>query len=358
MQYHFHLERYKTPSSRYTCPQCGHGREFTRYVDDEGNHIDPTCGRCNREVNCGYHLTPSEFFTIHPEHPMNTYRRERVRSTPSAARVANPTPSHPTPTSYIDWSLVERFGGYNNAFVEFLCGLFDLPTIKRVCDRYAVGSYGRDAVFWQIDITGRVRSGKVMAYNPDTGHRNKAQHPRWMHNLERIEGYNLKQCLFGEHLLRLHPSLPVGLVESEKTAVIMAAVLPQFLWLATGGKGNFSRDRLRVLQGREVVIFPDIDGHQKWSEQAKSLDFCKSVKVSSILEDATPQEREAKIDIADRAVAMLERKRSQPDPIPQVVVTAYCPTHRLQMMVEDNPCIGALVDALELVVIDDDEDPF
>ena len=326
-------------------------------MDDEGNHIDPTCGRCNREVECGYHLTPSEFFTIHPEHPMNTYRRERVSSTPSAARASNPTP-HPKPTSYIDWSLVERFGEYNNAFVEFLCGIFDLPTIKQVCDRYAVGSYGRDAVFWQIDITGRVRSGKVMAYNPDTGHRNKAQHPRWMHNLERIEGYNLKQCLFGEHLLRLHPSLPVGLVESEKTAVIMAAVLPQFLWLATGGKGNFSRDRLRVLQGREVVIFPDIDGHQKWSEQAKSLDFCKSVKVSSILEDATPQEREAKIDIADRAVAMLERKRSQPDPIPEVVVTAFSPSHRLQRMREENEAIATLVDALELVAVDDDEEPF
>lgn len=52
-------------STRHTCPQCGHKKEFTLYVDERNVPIDESCGRCNRE-RCGYHLTPSEYFKEHP----------------------------------------------------------------------------------------------------------------------------------------------------------------------------------------------------------------------------------------------------------------------------------------------------
>ena len=50
------------------------------------------------------------------------------------------------------------------------------------------------------------------------------------------ESWTLTQCLFGEHLLKQYPKKVVALVESEKTAVICAGLMPRFLWLATGGK--------------------------------------------------------------------------------------------------------------------------
>ena len=61
----YQLQRYTGINSRHTCPNCGHPREFALYVDENGNPIDESCGRCNRE-KCGYHLPPSEFFKEHP----------------------------------------------------------------------------------------------------------------------------------------------------------------------------------------------------------------------------------------------------------------------------------------------------
>ena len=46
--------------------------------------------------------------------------------------------------------------------------------------------------------------------------------------------------LLGKYLLPLFPEKPVALVESEKTAIICAGLIPKFIWLATGGKSQRS----------------------------------------------------------------------------------------------------------------------
>ncbi|MEJ1730382.1 DUF6371 domain-containing protein, partial [Escherichia coli] len=112
------------------------------------------------------------------------------------------------------------------------------------------------------------------------------------------DGWELTQCLFGEHLLRQHPTRPVALVESEKTAVICSAFWPQYIWLATGGKSQLN-DRLQVLMGRKVVAFPDVDGYLEWKEKlsrVRGLD----IVVSDVLEkEATFEDRANHVDIAD-----------------------------------------------------------
>ena len=110
--------------------------------------------------------------------------------------------------------------------------------------------------------------------------------------------WELTQCLFGEHLLKQYPGKVVALVESEKTAVICAGLMPRFLWLATGGKSQIN-DRLLVLKGRKIVAFPDIDGYDEW--ERKLADYPElAVTLSPILQqNATKADREAHIDIAD-----------------------------------------------------------
>lgn len=83
-------------------------------------------------------------------------------------------------------------------------------------------------VFWQMDYQNRVRTGKIMLYNPATGKRIKEpyNHVTWVHSILHKEDYNLKQCFFGEHLLPEDKSRPVALVESEKTAIIASYYLP------------------------------------------------------------------------------------------------------------------------------------
>ena len=65
----YKLEPYKGPETRHVCPGCGRPKSFARYVDETGNDLDEKVGRCNREVKCGYHYTPSEYFRDHDIEP-------------------------------------------------------------------------------------------------------------------------------------------------------------------------------------------------------------------------------------------------------------------------------------------------
>ena len=299
----YHLEKYRTKASRHECPNC-HRHSFTYYVDDSGEPLDPTCGRCDHESSCGYHYPQKQFFQDHPD-------RKKKTEKPFIPTMQL-KPHLPKPLCTIPFEYVSRSASYNSTFVRFLCGLFDRqrldsPTIHRLGELYALGATRKqEVIFWQIDIQGRVRSGKIMKYGPD-GHRVKDEGGvNWVHSRMMKQGllpqdWELTQCLFGEHLLNWpeHRDKVVALVESEKSALIGAACFPNYVWLATGGKSQFSPDKMKVLKGRTIIMFPDVDGYQEWKKQAKALTFCKVV-VSDVLEkNVTAEEREARIDIAD-----------------------------------------------------------
>lgn len=88
---------------------------------------------------------------------------------------------------------------------------------------YNVGATTRiynAVVFWQVDIKGRIRTGKIMRYGND-GHRIKEDglvNFMWAHRMKSIvdnpDDFNLVQCFFGEHLLSVHPGSKVMIVES------------------------------------------------------------------------------------------------------------------------------------------------
>lgn len=86
------------------------------------------------------------------------------------------------------------------------------------------------------------------------------------------EEWKLTHCLFGEHLLLMYPDKPVALVESEKTAVICAGLMPKYLWLATGGKQQIKAKKFAVMGKRKVTAFLDVDGFTEWTERLKAID--------------------------------------------------------------------------------------
>lgn len=153
--------------------------------------------------------------------------------------------AEPIATSYIDLGIVnqslQRYP--ENKLFQFLSAQFGETETLKLMKKYMVGTskYWEGAtVFWQMDYQNRVRTGKIMLYNPETGKRIKESnnHVTWVHSVLHKEDYNLKQCFFGEHLLSEDKSRPVALVESEKTAIIASYYLPQFLWIASGGKNG------------------------------------------------------------------------------------------------------------------------
>jgi len=133
------------------------------------------------------------------------------------------------------------------------------------------------------------------------------------------DNYTLKQTLFGEHLLS-HPENNdkiIGIVESEKTAIICSLCLPDILWFATGSLNNLQSERMEAVRNRNVIFFPDTDeqstAYNKWCSRAEELNQQGwHIQVSDYLENITTQEqRQQKIDIADLLIANIEDKKQQ-----------------------------------------------
>ncbi|HAO08485.1 MAG TPA: hypothetical protein DCQ50_16235 [Chryseobacterium sp.] len=300
-EHQFILEPYKTPSSRYTCPLCGRKRNFSRYIDVETNrHIADHVGRCNREQNCGYHYTPRQYFN---DNATNSFRGTRS--------IIFTKPLSLKPSSTISMELIIKSLNRieNNHFITYLNTLFDDKTVNDLIDHYKIGTskYWKGAVvFWQIDHTWKVKAGKVMLYDPESGCRMKKpyNHISWVHSILKIADYNLQQCFFGEHLLDLYPERPISIVESEKTAIIASVYFPEFIWIATGGKHGCkwtSHEVWKVLKSRKVVLWPDLNAFQDWEKKAELLKKQGlNIAISNLLEDfSTEDERASGLDIAD-----------------------------------------------------------
>ena len=277
---------------KYACPACRKVR-FVRYVDTStGEQVTDVVGRCDREDSCGYHLTPKEHFLLTGKNHFSSV------STPIRKR-----PVQEQEPSFIDAALMHAtFTRYNeNNFCRWLCGVFGEPRAFELVAVYKVGTAGRwpgSCVFWQVDRNGKTRRGKVMLYST-TGRRVKEpfNHITTVHSLMKLPQPQPEQCLFGEHLLSVDELRPVAIVESEKTAMVAAGFMPEFIWTATAGKGGLNREKLKAVRGRKVVLFPDLGAFEKWREVVKGM---PGVTVSDILERrASGADRAAGLDLAD-----------------------------------------------------------
>ena len=330
------------------CPSCGCRGKFSPYIDTVTNQpiAAKECGRCCREKSCAYHMPPSEWFKEHPTDkrewlPREQYvelMRQRRREAEQAKEQTKENCRPLRGTSEAEQREAERRGDEvekyykrmsilchksrsdKNLLARWLCTLFPKDQVAEVLARYRTGST-RDGriIYWQIDECGQVHAGKVMAYDPCTGHRVKegkeASPPAlsqgegacrhrgkpavcWVHSIKidgiRFDEMLAPQCLFGLHLAPLlspqggmmqssrSQSSPLGgteggqgreaaLVESEKTALIMSLIKPDTVWLATGGKANFKESMLWPLLGHEIAVYPDADALRDWELRIHQL---------------------------------------------------------------------------------------
>ncbi|MDD4777521.1 MAG: DUF6371 domain-containing protein [Fermentimonas sp.] len=371
-----YLEPYHGRDSRHTCPACKQQKTFTFYVDGEtGRPINPTVGKCNREIKCGYHYTPREYFRDNPKPKRyvttgnlfdqsnsgssmynitggsvsnNEIRKERenrkitlecnqinqtnqsecsVQSNifdKSVKANLNYVEILQNKTDCISPRYVISSKSYNSNFVEFLHNYFPREKIKEAVDNYALGaaSYKR-VIFWQIDNNDNVRTGKIMQYNPHTGKRVKNEKGgiNWVHNVIKkrsavFEHYNLCQCYFGEHLLNLYPDKPVAIVEAEKTAVIGSMIYSDFIWLAAGNLHGLNSPKSKVLQDRYVMLYPDAGCYEKWKAKLKKIssDVHCTMEISDVVENhATEQQLEYGYDFADYVIDKIREESGTPE---------------------------------------------
>ena len=180
----------------------------------------------------------------------------------------------------------------------WIMNTYGIAEAERIASLYGIGATKEGAsVFWQRDIEGRVRTGKIMAYDPISGHRKKeAGSINWVHSIMQQRGqlpdvWQLTQCLYGEHLLPLYPDAVVGIVEAYKTAHVGAILHPDMVWLATDSLSGLTAERLTALKGRRVILYPDEGrGYTEWQRKiepiAREVGF--SYRISEFVEEHLP----------------------------------------------------------------------
>ena len=188
---------------------------------------------------------------------------------------------------------------------------------------YCVGCYkdGR-VVFWQIDHTGIPRAAKLMRYETN-GHRYKEKKGEknstgWLYNQDGYRDvcqpseHTILKPLFGAHLLKRYPQARVNIVESEKTALVMANFYgnpDKNLWLACGGLKFLSIEAIQPLidQKRDVWLWPDKDGLDEWVKLRDKLGYDGIKIYETFLTDWWKEEDGPKADCADITIRMMSR---------------------------------------------------
>lgn len=283
---------------KFTCPNCLKPKTFTLYIDIEtGEYLSDQVGKCDRINNCGHHQTPKEFLKDSKAEIvfLNHFKTEFVE------------PSY-IDQKYFNLSIEANTLGNVDNFSKFLILHFGLEQARELISKYHIGKsslWPGATVFWQMDVNGKIRTGKIMHYDSLSGKRIKRR-TNWVHKqLEKnglISSFNLAQCYFGEHLMVVCPKSPVAIVESEKTAIICSIYFPDMLWMASGSLQGISINKSQVLKGRKVFLFPDLKGLDLWQKKAKELRqyIGLNVRVFDWLEkNASTQQIDQGLDLAD-----------------------------------------------------------
>ena len=296
LKYRYTLETYDPDIKKHVCPACGK-RSLVRYIDVEtGEYVSTEVGRCDREQKCGYHKRPRDFFDEHGGGPRKEYFFPKIpmrkRSDDTFSVVARQL-ANDTMTAY-----------EKNNLMLFIKARWGKDALQHVISTYRIGTcrfWPGSTIFWQQDCEGRFRTGKIMLYNRENGHRVKDPVSKimWVHKLPMFSDFHLRQCLFGEHLIKCSDK-PVAIVESEKTAIIASLFFPDAIWVATGGLNNLQGEKLQSLKGREIILFPDLGAETKWIMQADAIPCLKNAKASTwLMKHSTQAQKDDGLDIGD-----------------------------------------------------------
>jgi len=245
---------------------------------------------------------------------------------PPPLPVPPPLPALELPRSWVKRTMdIATWGQvtFRKWFMSLPWSTSQLATAHDTLWQYCIGGWkdGR-VVFWMIDADGVPRAAKLMHYL-DNGHRDKREHPGWIYNQDGCRQrlnpneHRILKPLFGSHLLKRYPDAAVNIVESEKTALVMAnyyGISDRQLWLACGGLKHLQIEAMQPLieQGRKVWLWPDKDGVKEWQEVADKLGS-ENVQVYTRFIDAcwTPEDGD-KADVADIAIRMMRNPDFKP----------------------------------------------
>ena len=176
---------------------------------------------------------------------------------------------------------------------------FTQDQMHRAAERFHLGrSKSGQTIYWMIDDMGRCLDGRL----GDTWVSTllKARYPAAAPYL------TVEHCLFGLHQVSLNDKKPIGIVQSERSAVILSELCPDLMWMAYSYPSNLMVDVLEPLQGHKVTLYPLADPYMDnylycldLADRARKL-YHLDISVSRFLEDnATDAQKQRNIDLLE-----------------------------------------------------------
>jgi len=322
-------------SKKFVCPNCNKKTFVLYIDTETGNYLTTDFGKCDREQNCNYHKAPPKgrkafliaflglnsisdkaykltdlngIISIIPKSQIleqskkDCWIAEWYLKTSTINYLSNESKYFNTDElSFVNevktnmslshHALIKKpsfhsFELLNKMYfespqidnlTEFLKMKFTSDEVFKVMQNYFITGtnhfWNNATVFWQINNKEQIQGAKIMLYDRHNGKRIKKpyNHINWLHKATKEPDFKLCQCLFGLHRITDDYQKTIAIVESEKTAIIMSIFLPEFIWLATGSKGNFKSELLEPLKKRNVIAFPDKGEYNNWLHKANEL---------------------------------------------------------------------------------------
>ena len=305
------LEKYQQGGkNRFICPACGLNKSFVRYIDIEtGFYIDEFVGKCNRLEKCGYHFKPRDFFKqkgLKPEMFFSKICKQNEK-----------------PTFYFDEDELLNslhFKDKTSNLFDFLLKHFLEEKVSKTFKKYFVGvseRWSKSVIFWQVDRNQKVRAGKIMLYDSVTGKRDKFKF-NWKEVKD--DNFEMRQVFFGIHLIDYYKKYKIGIVESEKTALLCDLFFDEeIVWIASGGLQGLNEDKFKDLIGREVLLFPDLSSKKSkinacelWKSKAEiiSKKIKIDIKINTILDKIADKiDYENQEDLGDFIIKNLQSEK-------------------------------------------------
>lgn len=255
-------------SEKFQCPSCGSNGRFVRYRNVvSGDWLMDDFGRCDRENSCG-HWKKVEKNEVITDKSLLKYdlQRERILGGDYLSE------------GYYKPFRENSLGGvkYENSFLRGIGKFFGKDKALEVYNNFQLGTfYDGGVVFPYFDIKNRLITGKIMWYDENLNRvkEGKKSYPRWLHNFDYQkddsddvvcsrfpDSYRADFGFFNYNMQKLREKKNdyICIVESEKTAIIMSIILPEYMWLATGGLSNLGQAYKWVGVARKnMFLFPD-----------------------------------------------------------------------------------------------------
>ena len=177
---------------------------------------------------------------------------------------------------------------------------FTEDQMHRTAERFHLGrSKSGQTIYWMIDDMGRCLDGRLSDTWVST--LLKRRYPAAAPYLK------VDRCFFGLHQISMNEGKPIGIVESESSAVILSELCPDLIWLAYSYGTNCLIDNFEPLQGRKITLYPRTDPSQEYylsflelSDQVKRAYKDIDISVSRFLEDNASDDQKARnIDLLE-----------------------------------------------------------